>query len=664
MVPPRHPAVRRLLRAAGTTLALLLALPSAAHAGELEIAFCAPRNAWPMSDAQRGGYDQDIARILAEELGARATFVWTNFDAVGIRDTLHAGLCDVAIGVGEGVATMLSTVPYLRTPFVFVTRAADDHAIDSLDDPRLETLAIGTYQAGIPSVALRNRGIVENVREYASIVRSAGQDDHTPILDALVAGDVDIAIVYGPHAGARALVDDLVLRPVTPEIDFGATILQMSRVWTIGVRSHDAALRDRLNRTLAARWDDVVAAIEGYGVPQLRISRPVDRREDPATYRVGVIYPARTPASLPNADVGDGARLGASVAENALALAGGRETRLDVLHAHAPTLESVERAALRLIHVEGVDALVGGYDDGEARLLARIAAEHDVTFFNVGSEDDALRDPTCYPTTFHVAPSIGTLVSAMTAELVASGAQRLFVVAERGVVSPERFDALEGLLADLGATLAGSAWTESEQFIFFGLVGEVRAAEADAVLLLLSPDPQELLLGQVEGAGLTARVSGLSAIRGQSRPYLRRYVQVAPRLGAALRVVAWDPALPDALNETFASRTGEPMEAVSWTTYLAIVSAYAASREGVLGDVDALGDFLAAGERLGLSTSAAGFRRDDRQLLHELYVVEPLADAPWGRTPTARIATARVVGVVAPDIGAGAPVLGGGCPAR
>lgn len=664
----RAPRLRGRQGPLALALTSLLALLPVGLADDLELAFCAPVGAWPMSSQERPGFDNEIAELLADELGATATFVWTNFDDVGIRDTLHAGLCDVAVGVAEGAANVLSTVPYLQTPYVFVSRTDRDVTIASLDDPQLTALTIGTYQAGIPMIALRNRGIETNVREYAAVIRSTGADGHTPILDAVLSGEVDVGIVYGPYAAARALETDgaLTLTAVTPEVDFGATILQLSRTWTIGVRTHDDALRDRLNRALATRWDEVVAILDAYGVPQSPLSRPVDVEVDPDATRVGVIFPAATPASLPNAALGEDARRGIAVAENAVSLAADRDAPFLVLRAHAPTLAAVERAALRLVLVEHVDALIGGYDSAEAALLAGIAAQHGVAFFNVGVEDDQLRDRACYPTTLHVAPSGRMLASGIALSLTAPAPADVFTVVQRGSLEAIATDLADALTAR-GHRSTGSVVVEPGAFIYFPVFDEVRASGADALVLLLDPDAQELFLGQAASADLGMPVFGLSTVRGQSRSYLQRYLQVAPEAGAAPRVVVWDPAVDVPLNETFAARTSEPMEAVAWTTYAAIRSAFAAARTGVLHDTEALLAYLTDPTTtvdVGKATEAR-FRASDGQLLQELYVVEAVPGAEWGRTATQRTALARVVAVIDADATAAtAPASPSGCTAR
>src|SRR5690606_11606125 len=103
-----------------------------------------------------------------------------------------------------------------------------------------------------------------------------------------------------------------------------------------------------------------------------------------------------------------------------------------VLMAHAPSVESARRAAARLAQVNQVDALVGGYFSDFATSIANVATQHDVPYFNVGSEKDGLRNATCFPTTFHVAPSASMLLAGMVSTTAATGAQDVFVIVEEG----------------------------------------------------------------------------------------------------------------------------------------------------------------------------------------------------------------------------------------
>lgn len=652
-------------RKAGTRLLALLVLfgglttgftQTASDAEPWELAVCAPLASYPAADRERGGYDVEIAELLAEELGATTSYTWFTFDDIGMRDNLHAGLCDMAIGVPEGIENMLTTVAYLRAPYVFVTRTDSGIEIASLDDPQLQELSIGTYPFSLPSMALANRGITDNVREYASVIKPTGADTHSPILDALIAGEVDVAIVYGPPAAGRALDEPgiLELKPVTPEVDFGATLIQLFRILTIGVRAQDEALRDSLNRALAHRWDDVMAILDEYGVPRGQVPRPVDSGELSEASQVGVIVPARTPASLANATVGDDALRGAAVAENRLSVGVSGVEPFRVLMAHAPSVESARRAAARLIQVNDVDALIGGYLPEFAAELANVATDHGVAYFNVGSERDDLRNATCFPTTFHVAPSASILVAA-TIDAVAEAGKDVYVIVEEGSGAEELVEPLSRSLASAGSQVVGSSTVEAGQFVFFPVLQAIREAEADTVLMMISSEAQELLLSQAQAVVPDAQLLGLATVRGQSRPFLQRFSQVSPGGVTSPRVVVWDPAVESPVNDTFSSRTGEPMEPAAWTTYAGIVTAFQAAQAGALEDIEDLRAFLANPvPALDVGKNApVTFRESDGQMIQELYVVASVADASWGRTAAARTAFGEVLAVLDPATTAG-----------
>src|SRR5690606_3637444 len=301
------------------------------------------------------------------------------------------------------------------------------------------------------------------------------------------AGDLDVAIVYGPFAAARAAEEPVALTvtPLRPEVDRGPSLLRLSRTLSIGVRPQDESLRDVLNVALARRWDDVTAILDSYAVPRFEVTRPLEPDVPGAVAKVGLILPASTLASLPNAPVGDDARLGALVAENAMQLRGDGQTRLLVLIAHAPTIGAVERSARRLVAVDGVNALIGGYDVGEARILASVAAELGVPFFNVGSEEDRLRSPECYPTTFHIAPSTAMTLWASLAT-VGADAGLVCAVIEGDLAVEDLRSYLERSVAEAGATLLGTAVVEPGQYVYYPLLQEVAAEQVDTVLMLMS----------------------------------------------------------------------------------------------------------------------------------------------------------------------------------
>lgn len=626
---------------------MLLSLAPTAVGSDYEMRFCAPLNGWPAADRTRGGYDVEIARLLAEELGADATFEWIRFNDVGVRDSLHSGLCDLMVGMGEGVAGTLSSVAYLRTPYVFVSLEERDLTIDSMDDPILRDLTIGTYQFGTPTIALRNRGLDDRV-EFAADVTDEGVDPHAPIIEAVLDGKVDVGVVYGPVAGARVVEGaPLRIEQVRPEIDFGEAIIQLSRIWTIGTRPHDEALRDRVNAALARRWNDVRTILDAYGVPTLDLPRPVDAPPLPDdVLRVGVVHPSRTPARLPGFEVGDVARLATLLAENELARDEGLDDRVRIYEGSAPSTASTLRTAAGLIQGDGIDVLIGGFDADQALGLATLASENDVVFLNAGAEHASLRTPECFPTTVHVAPDVDGYLRG----IVSSGAgldprpATWFAVVETSYAEAEGLERIETAFAESGGALLGSAVVEAGQFLYLDTLDAIAAVAPDAVVLIMNEEQQELFLSQADGIDPAWSVTGLPTLRSQSRAFLQRFLQISSDLMDTPRIAVWDPALENDVNDRFSSRTAAVMDGAAWTTYASFLLAFDAASATVGRDATALIQHWLGQQGLDVGKAEpASLHPTNLQLASTLYLVAPVDGAAWGRTPAAKTATARVL---------------------
>jgi mxaJ protein len=241
---------------------------------------CADPNNLPFSNERRGGFENRIAEIVAEELGAKVEYTWWAQRRGFIRNTLRSNRCDLVIGVPSSFELAAVTRPYYRSSYVFVTRADRNIRIESFDDPILKKLKIGVqligddYANSPPAHALASRGITENVRGY-SVYGDYSQPNPTArIIDAVASGEVDMAVVWGPLAGyfAKTQRTKLTLAPVSPEIDvpFLPFVFDIS----MAVRREDVALRQRLDAVIEHRRADIDGVLAEYGVPRLD-SEPV-----------------------------------------------------------------------------------------------------------------------------------------------------------------------------------------------------------------------------------------------------------------------------------------------------------------------------------------------------------------------------------------------------
>jgi mxaJ protein len=237
---------------------------------------CADPNGLPFSNRAEAGFENELARLVASELGHRLEYFWWAQRRGYIRNTLAAGRCDVLMGVPAGADRVSTTRPYYRSSYVFLRRRGSP-PVHSLDDPALRKLSIGVQLIGDdfantpPAHALAARGIIDNVVGFMVYGDYASPDPERPIIDAVATGAVDLAIVWGPLAGyyASRTPVPLELTPVEPRAD---GVVRFSFAISMGVRRKDAELRAALDGVLERKRADVAALLARYGVPNVGVA--------------------------------------------------------------------------------------------------------------------------------------------------------------------------------------------------------------------------------------------------------------------------------------------------------------------------------------------------------------------------------------------------------
>jgi mxaJ protein len=256
-------------------LALLVVLTAtAAISGERELRVCADPNNLPFSNDRLEGFENKIAELIARELGASLRYTWWAQRRGFVRNTLREKLCDLIVGVPAGYDPVLTTKPYYRSTYVFVARPAAQ-PVTSLDDPRLRSLRIGVHLMGDdganvpPAHALSRRGMITNVVGYTIYGDYSEPNPPARLIDAVAAGEIDLAIAWGPLAGyfAPRAASPIQIAPVSPSADPPA--LRFTFAIAMGVRKGDTALRDELNGILERRRGEIRAILMAYGVPLL-----------------------------------------------------------------------------------------------------------------------------------------------------------------------------------------------------------------------------------------------------------------------------------------------------------------------------------------------------------------------------------------------------------
>ena len=242
-------------------------------AGVLRV--CADPNNLPFSNGRGQGFENKIAELLAQDMGERVEYTWWAQRRGFFRNTLKSGVCDVVIGVPAGFEMALTTRPYYRSTYVFVSRKDRKLDLKSFNDPALKHLKIGVQMIGDdfsntpPAHALSRRNIVGNVKGYTVYGDYNQPNPPARIVDAVEKGDIDVAIVWGPLAGYFAKASRVALEvvPVSPQVDqpFLPFVFDIS----LGVRRGDQELKDQVEQVLERRRSEIDRILQDYAVPRL-----------------------------------------------------------------------------------------------------------------------------------------------------------------------------------------------------------------------------------------------------------------------------------------------------------------------------------------------------------------------------------------------------------
>jgi mxaJ protein len=247
----------------------------AAAAQPRELCVCADPDNLPFSHENGSGFENRIARLVADEMGAKLRYEWLPLRRGFVRKTMGAGLCDVFIGVPKDFEHLLTTRPYYRSSYVFVD-GLRARGVENFNDPRLKSLTIGVQLVGNdlaatpPAYALAMNGHVENVRGFTIY---GNRPVAQRMIEALASGELDAALIWGPQAGyfAKRSTTPLELRvarspPRLAELPFEFDM-------AMGVRRDDRALRDELDAIIDRRRTDIDAILAAYSVPRTDFSR-------------------------------------------------------------------------------------------------------------------------------------------------------------------------------------------------------------------------------------------------------------------------------------------------------------------------------------------------------------------------------------------------------
>ena len=231
-----------------------------------EFRVCADPENLPYSNQKGEGFENKIAEVLAKDLGKELTYeFWLDRQGY-LRNTINAQRCDVIIGMGSDVDSLRTSKPYYRSGYVFVYRKSSNYNIKDWDAEDLKKGFIGIVGESPPTIPLRDHNLMANARPYRlqrDLNLSPGH-----MIDYLVAGKIDVAIIWGPIGGyyAKQSKEPLVVVPV-PE--YKSVNVKGKEEWNISVavRKKDKDRMEMIQGALDRNQAKILKILDDYGIP-------------------------------------------------------------------------------------------------------------------------------------------------------------------------------------------------------------------------------------------------------------------------------------------------------------------------------------------------------------------------------------------------------------
>ena len=258
---------------------LVLALGAACGLASAQQALrvCADPDNLPYSHADGSGFENRIARLVADELGLALETFWFPDRRGFVRKTLGAGHCDLIVGVPAQFERTLNTRAYYRSSYVLVENASEAAGPRDFHDPRLRRWRLGVQLIGDdlaaspPGHALVHVGAVRNVVGFPI---AGAEPAAARLVRALERNELDAAFLWGPQAGYYAARARVPLRLRVLPLPQGLKGQVEEFAIAMGVQRGNRGLRDRLDEVLARRGADIRRILQDYGVPLLETGAP------------------------------------------------------------------------------------------------------------------------------------------------------------------------------------------------------------------------------------------------------------------------------------------------------------------------------------------------------------------------------------------------------
>jgi quinoprotein dehydrogenase-associated probable ABC transporter substrate-binding protein len=255
--------------AAGVNFAAYAAdAPKADLVNRRELRVCSDPSDLPFSNEKLEGFENQIAKVIADDLKVPVSYTWFPKATGFIRMTLFAKKCDLVIGWGQGDDMVLNTNSIYRSVSALIFKPGTGlDGVESLSDPKLQGKKIGIVQNDPGGTLAAKYGLMNNMKGYRQMVDRRFDNPAEQMMKDIRAGEIDAGIHWGPIASywASRGGDKLTVVPLRKDLATGKIAFRI----TMGVRNGDDAWKKQLNEIILRRQGDIDKILLDYGVPVL-----------------------------------------------------------------------------------------------------------------------------------------------------------------------------------------------------------------------------------------------------------------------------------------------------------------------------------------------------------------------------------------------------------
>lgn len=262
----------------GLLLTLCSVLTTAANASN-DLKVCAGQNEMPFSNQQQQGFENDIAKVLANALNKELKFVWWK-NPKYIGKHLTENKCDLIMGADVDDPRILATKPYYKSSYVFVTRKDREIDIASWSHPYLKEK---NFRIGVKPDSPGKRMLLainrfDDMFDYFVEIQNfkSTRNRYIRVEPARLVHDVEnmhihTAMLWGPEAA----------RYVSPNSDLKMQVIEDNAKKTngekipmhyevvMGVSKNKPELRDAINEAIQTKSGEIASILKKEGIPLL-----------------------------------------------------------------------------------------------------------------------------------------------------------------------------------------------------------------------------------------------------------------------------------------------------------------------------------------------------------------------------------------------------------